>query len=86
MKLGTKNWHTGEQKPNIIPKSTLCDYISGKVQLGRRQGPQPILSWEEEQCLAQWVTEMEEDVGKAVIDESPETSECEIEENQGTNS
>lgn len=41
-----------------IPKSTLCDYVSGKVEVGRRQGPQPVLSHDEEKALVLWATEM----------------------------
>lgn len=50
-------YRQAEAKYNIS-KSTLCDYITGKSVIGRRQGPQPVLSQEEEQCLAQWAGEI----------------------------
>ena len=41
-----------------IPRSTLGDYITGKAQIGRKQGPQPVLTQDEELALATWATEM----------------------------
>ena len=41
-----------------VPKSTLSDYVSGKVKLGQCQGPPTVLSAEEEGKLARWALEM----------------------------
>ena len=34
-----------------VPKSTLYDHVSGKVEFGARSGPDPYLSVEEEEEL-----------------------------------
>ena len=41
-----------------IPRSTLNDYTTGKVEVGKRQGPPPVLRKDEEQCLVNWAIEM----------------------------
>lgn len=41
-----------------IPKSTLSDYATGKIQVGRRPGPQPVLTRDEEKRLVEWAVEM----------------------------
>lgn len=41
-----------------IPKSTLSDYASGKVKVGRRPGPLPVLTPDEEKRLVEWTVEM----------------------------
>ena len=41
-----------------VPQSTLSDYVSGKVKLGRCQGPPTVSSAEEEVKLAWWALEM----------------------------
>ena len=41
-----------------VPKSTLSDYVSGKVKLGQCQGPPTVLSAKEEGKLARWALEM----------------------------
>ena len=43
-----------------IPKSTLNDYALGKVELGRKPGPRPVLTTEEEKYLVQWTIDMYE--------------------------
>ena len=43
-----------------IPKSTLCDHATGKVEIGRRQGLKPVLTRDEEESLVQWALEMNE--------------------------
>ena len=43
-----------------IPKSTLCDHTTGKVEIGRRQGPKPVLTRDKEESLVQWALEMNE--------------------------
>ena len=43
-----------------IPKSTLCDHVTGKVEIGRRQGPKPVLTRDKEESLVQWALEMNE--------------------------
>ena len=40
-----------------IPRSTLNDYTTGKVEVGK-QGPPPVLRKDEEQCLSNWVIEI----------------------------
>ena len=41
-----------------IPKSTLNDYVTGKVRIGCRPGPQPVLTRDEEKCLVEWAEKM----------------------------
>ena len=41
-----------------IPKSTLCDYVSGKVEVGRKPGPPSVLSIAEEKKLVEYAIEM----------------------------
>ena len=41
-----------------VPKSTLSDYVQGKVEVGRRRGPPTILSNAEENMLVDWAIEM----------------------------
>ena len=43
-----------------IPKSTVYDHTSRKVQEGSRPGPSPVLTKEEEAELVQWVIKMSE--------------------------
>ena len=42
-----------------IPKSTILDYVSGKVKLSQSVGPSTVLTMEEETRLADWAVEME---------------------------
>jgi len=37
-----------DEAKSCIPKSTLCDYKAGKVEVGARCGPRPILTAAEE--------------------------------------
>ena len=41
-----------------IPKSSLYDRVSGKVEYYRRSGPPTVLTKEEETRLAEWLVEM----------------------------
>ena len=41
-----------------IPKSTLNDYATGKIQVGWRPGPQPVLTRDEQKQLVEWAVEM----------------------------
>ena len=41
-----------------IPKSTLNDYTTGKVEVGKRHGTPSVLRKDEEQCLVNWAVEM----------------------------
>ena len=41
-----------------IPRSTLNDYTTGRVEIGKRQGPQPVLRKDEELYLVNWAVEM----------------------------
>ena len=41
-----------------IPKSTLSDYLTDKVEVGSRPGPPPVLTRDEEKALADWAVEM----------------------------
>ena len=41
-----------------VPKSTPHDCGSGRVEVGKRQRPPPILRKDEEQCLVNWAVEM----------------------------
>ena len=41
-----------------VPKSTLSDYIPGKVKIGQTQGPPTVSTNEEEARLARWAMEM----------------------------
>ena len=43
-----------------IPRSTLSDHALGKVELGKKPGPPPILTPEEEKYLVQWTIDMYE--------------------------
>ena len=43
-----------------IPKSTLYDYASGKVEIGSKRGPDTILTAAEEQILVNYVVHMAE--------------------------
>ena len=47
---------------------TLNDYTTGKVEVGKRQGPPPVLRKDEEQCLVNWEIEMNKIVKKAWLD------------------
>ncbi len=41
-----------------IPKSTIRDHVTGLVEIGRRSGPRPVLSKEEEEAIVQWLIKM----------------------------
>lgn len=41
-----------------IPKSTLSDYLTDKVEIGSRAGPPPVLTQDEEKALGSWAVEM----------------------------
>ncbi|XP_070538001.1 uncharacterized protein [Ptychodera flava] len=41
-----------------VKRSTLSDRVTGKVEMGRRSGPPPILTSAEEQKLAEWIINM----------------------------
>ena len=43
-----------------IPRSTLSDHVLGKVELGKKPGPPPVLTPEEEKYLVQWTIDMYE--------------------------
>ena len=47
---GTSMWKAAEMFG--VPRSTLHDHISGKVELYAKQGPKPYLTTEEEEELA----------------------------------
>ena len=51
----------GAAKLHSVPRSTLRDHTSGRVQHGRKPGPSPYLSNAEEKELSSFVT----DVAKA---------------------
>ena len=52
--------YRGAQAKYRIPRSTLSDHALGKVELGKRPGPSPVLSAEEEKYLVKWTTDMYE--------------------------
>ena len=54
---GKCSFHKAELKYGI-PKSTLNDYTTVRVEIGKRQGPQPVLHKDEEQYLVNWTIEM----------------------------
>ena len=43
-----------------IPRSTLYDYLTGKVEIGCRKGPDSILTIAEEECLVSYALHMAE--------------------------
>ena len=52
--------YRGAQAKYGIPRSTLSDHALGKVTLGKKPGPSPVLTPEEEKYLAQWTIDMYE--------------------------
>ena len=50
LRSGKYSFHKAELKYGI-PKSTLNDYMTGRVEIGKRQGPPPVLRKDEEQYL-----------------------------------
>ena len=52
--------YRGAQAKYGIPRSTLSDHALGKVTLGKKPGPSPVLTAEEEKYLAQWTIDMYE--------------------------
>ena len=57
IRSGKCSFRKAEQKYGI-PKSTLNDYTTGRVEIGKRQGPQPVLRKDEEPYLVNWAVEM----------------------------
>ena len=45
IKQGKLSYRKAELEYGIL-KSTLCDHVTGKVEVGRRQGPKPVLTRE----------------------------------------
>ena len=54
---GKCSFHKAELKYGIH-KSTLNDYTTDRVEIGKRQGPSPVLRKDEEQYLVNWAVEM----------------------------
>lgn len=52
--------YRGAEAKYDIPRSTLSDHALGKVVLGKKPGPSPVLSPEEERYLSQWTIDMYE--------------------------
>ena len=50
--------YRGAQAKYGIPTSTLSDHALGKVELGKRSGPSPVLTAEEEKYLVEWTIDM----------------------------
>ena len=49
--------YRGAQAKYGIPRSTLSDHALGKVELGKKRGPPPVLT-PEEKYLVQWTIDM----------------------------
>jgi hypothetical protein len=52
--------YRGAEAKYGIPRSTLSDHVLGKVELGKKPGPPPVLTPEEEKYLIQWTIDMYE--------------------------
>ena len=58
VKRGSSGKKAAEQ--HGVPRTTLCDHISGHVQHGKKPGPEPNLNREEEEDLINFIKEVAE--------------------------